>query len=78
MTKDSERDRRIRLTMERDNDEAVVRMRNDGFGLHAAPPAMFDEATVADLLLATTHGESGMGCVITRLVVHGGRAQRAA
>ncbi len=68
----------IRLTIERDGDEAVLRVVDSGIGI-AAPllPRVFDLFTQADCTLDRSGGGLGIGLTLVRSLVllHGGTVQ---
>ncbi len=68
----------IRVSGDRDGDEVVLRVRDDGIGI--APellPRIFDMFTQADNSLARTQGGLGIGLTLVQLLVqlHGGSVQ---
>jgi CheY-like chemotaxis protein/two-component sensor histidine kinase len=70
----------VRMTVARQGDEAVVRVRDNGVGIPADMlPRVFDLFTQVDGALSRSHGGLGIGLALVRTLVemHGGRVTAA-
>ncbi len=75
-SKYTERGGRLALSIQRDGDEAVIRLRDNGIGISAdVLPRIFDLFTQAPVSLDRSQGGLGIGLTLVRTLVelHGGR-----